>query len=117
MSLRYRKPSVVRQCGSTRWPITFTPFFALGCTVALSTVVEQLKQAWSKWSKTQEPDLAGFAWQTGYGASSVSASNLAPVRRYIARQPAHHRVRTFEDEIRALLERHGVAFDERNVWD
>jgi putative transposase len=90
---------------------------ALGRTVALSTAVEQLKQAWSKWIKTQGPDFAGFAWQAGYGVASVSESNLAPVRRYIARQPAHHRVRTFEDEIRALLERHGVAFDERNVCD
>ncbi len=90
---------------------------ALGRTVALSTAVEQLKQAWSKWIKTQGPDFAGFAWQAGYGTSSVSASNLTPVRRYIARQPAHHRVRTFEDEIRALLERHGVACDERYVCD
>jgi len=93
------------------------PFVARGRIVALSTWVKQLNQASSKWSKTQGPDFAGFAWQAGYGASCVSESNLTPVRRYIARQPAPHRVRTFEDEIRALLERHGVAFDERNVWD
>jgi putative transposase len=61
--------------------------FALGRTVALSTVVEQLKKASSKWIKTQGPNFAGFAWQAGYGAFSVSESNVASVRRYIAGQP------------------------------
>jgi putative transposase len=56
---------------------------ALGRTVALSTAVEQLKQASSKWSKTQGPDFSGFAWQAGHGAASVSESNLAPVHRYV----------------------------------
>jgi putative transposase len=85
--------------------------------VALSTVVEQLKKASSKRIKTQEPNFAGFAWQAGYGAFSVSESSVASVRRYIARQPEHHRVKSFEDEFRALLERHSIAFDERYVWD
>jgi putative transposase len=91
--------------------------FALSRTTSLSTAVEHLKKTSSKWVKTQGPDVAGFAWQAGYGAFSVSESNVVSVRRYIAGQREHHHIRTFEDEFRALLERHGVAFDERYVWD
>ncbi len=91
--------------------------FALGRTTALSTAVELLKKSSSKWIKRQGPDFAGFAWQAGYGAFSVSESNVASVRRYIAGQRAHHRVKTFEDELRALLARHDVEFDERYLWD
>ena len=44
---------------------------------------------------------------------SVSHSNLGRVRKYIAEQDAHHRERSFEDEFRALLVKHGVKYDER----
>jgi putative transposase len=91
--------------------------FALGRTTALSTAVEQIKKASSKWIKTQGADFAGFAWQAGYGAFSVSESNLTSVRNYIAGQRVHHRVKTFEDEFRAFLELHSIASDERYVWD
>jgi putative transposase len=91
--------------------------FALGRTTSLSKAVEHVKKTSSKWVKTQGQDTVGFAWQAGFGAFSVSESNVVSVRRYIAGQRAHHQIKTFEDEFRALLERHGVTFDERYVWD
>ncbi len=60
---------------------------------------------------------ADFQWQNGYAAFSVSESNCADVRRYIENQMEHHRKMTFQEELRALLERHGVAFDEQFVRD
>jgi hypothetical protein len=56
-------------------------------------------------------------WQRGYGAFSVSPSRLEAGLRYIATQQEHHRTRTFQEEYRVLLRRHGVDFDERYVWD
>ena len=47
----------------------------------------------------------------------VSHSNVEAVRRYIGGQPEHHRARSFQEEFVALLNRHGVAFDERYLWD
>ena len=47
----------------------------------------------------------------------MSQSNVADVRRYIENQEEHHRKMTFQDELRALFERHGIEFDERYVWD
>ncbi len=57
----------------------------------------------------------GFSWQRGYGAFSVSPSQLDAVLRYIKEQPEHHRNRTFQEEYRDLLRNHGVDFDERYV--
>lgn len=91
--------------------------FELGRTVAVSQAVEEVKTTSSKWIKTQGAEFAGFAWQSGYGAFSVSESNVPAVREYIANQREHHRVKSFQEEYRAFLEKHGVAFDERYVWD
>jgi REP element-mobilizing transposase RayT len=91
--------------------------FELARTVAISQAVEEVKTTSSKWIKTQGVELAGFAWQAGYGAFSVSESNVLAVRDYIANQREHHRAQSFHDEYRAFLERHGLAYDERYVWD
>lgn len=91
--------------------------FDLARTVAVSQVVEDVKKSSSKWIKTQAPEFATFAWQTGYGAFAVSESNVEVVRRYIANQREHHRKKTFQEEYRAFLTRHNVSFDERYVWD
>lgn len=91
--------------------------FELSRTVSVSEAVEEVKKASSKWIKTQGTEFAGFAWQAGYGAFAVSESNVPAVREYIAGQREHHRVKSFQEEYRAFLERHRVTFDERYVWD
>jgi len=78
---------------------------------------EQIKKASSKWVKDLDARYRGFFWQRGYGAFSVSPSQLKAVPQYVEGQPEHHRTRTFQEEYRALLRRHGIDFDERYVWD
>jgi REP element-mobilizing transposase RayT len=91
--------------------------FDLARTVTVSSAVEDVKKASSKWLKTRGTALGGFSWQAGYGAFAVSESNVAAVRDYIANQQEHHRTKTFQEEYRAFLERHQIAYDERYVWD
>ena len=91
--------------------------FELARTVSVSQAVEDVKKSSSKWIKTQGHEFAGFAWQGGYLALAVSESKVPIVRGYIARQHEHHRRKSFQEEYRAFLERHGVQFDERYVWD
>jgi len=91
--------------------------FELARTVPVSDVVENVKKSSSKWLKMQPGMEAGFAWQNGYGVFSVSASKLPTVRDYVANQREHHRARSFQSELRALLEKHGVEYDERYLWD
>ncbi|MBY0513896.1 MAG: transposase [Gemmataceae bacterium] len=89
--------------------------FALAKTLPLCKAVEEVKKGSSKWGK--EHVAAGFYWQTGYGAFSVSRSNEPVVAAYVADQERHHARRTFQDEFREFLRRHGIEWDERYVWD
>jgi REP element-mobilizing transposase RayT len=91
--------------------------FALSKNHPLKKLVEEVKKGSSKWMKTNGPKNPEFHWQAGYGAFSVSQSNLDEVKRYIENQEEHHRRMTFQDELRAFYRRHGIEFDERFVWD
>ena len=90
--------------------------FRLSRTVTISDVVKNAKVESSKWMK-DECGVGDFAWQAGYGAFSVSASNVEDVTSYIRNQPEHHRTRSFQEEFRRLLERYQVEYDEAYVWD
>jgi REP-associated tyrosine transposase len=85
--------------------------------LAIMNLVEEIKTEPSKWLKTKRPDLAEFHWQAGYGAFSVSQSNVESVKTYIANQEQHHKKMSFQDEFRKLCERHGIDIDEKYVWD
>jgi len=89
----------------------------LSRTHALADVVEQVKKGSSAWIKTKGDAFRVFYWQPGYGAFSVSQSNVAAVRQYILGQEERHRKVSFKDEFRALLKRHEVEYDEQYVWD
>lgn len=82
----------------------------------MAKLVRDLKANSSRWVRETLPERSSFGWQTGYGAFSVSQSNLAEVRRYIENQAEHHRRFSFQEQFRALLEKHHVAFDERYLW-
>jgi REP element-mobilizing transposase RayT len=90
---------------------------SLGRELAIADAVRLLKANSSGWIHDTFPDRQVFAWQVGYGAFSVSYSNLKVVKRYIANQEKHHRRRTFQEEYREFLVKHDVEFDERYVWD
>ena len=68
-----------------------------------------IREAWSG------TDWAG--WQNGYGGFSVSASGVEAVKAYIANQEEHHRRMTFQEEFVALLEKHGIEYDPRYLWE
>lgn len=91
--------------------------FNLSRTWTVANVVEAVKTSSSKWIKTKGTNLGQFAWQTGYGAFSVSRSNLDAVTEYIRNQREHHRGSSFQDEFRGLLQKHEVEYDEGYVWD
>ena len=69
------------------------------------------------WNKDLELGIAAFSGRVGYGAFSVSPSQLEAVLQYIETQQEHHRTRTFHEEYRKLLRRRGIDFDEQYVWD
>ena len=81
-------------------------------SLALARTITLLKSNSSKWMNEHGK---GFAWQEGYGAFSVSASNVPRVMLYVQNQEAHHRKVSFEGEYMMLLKKHGIEFDPKYV--
>ena len=80
---------------------------------ALSDVLRELKANASGWMHDVFPDLDKFSWQRGYGAFTVSQSNVDEVRGYIANQKEHHKKITFRDEFIQFLKANQIEYDER----
>jgi putative transposase len=88
-----------------------------GRTITQAEWVKELKRVSNLWLKKRGRDYADFEWQSGYADFSVSQSNLEQVKQYIAGQEEHHRKIGFQDELRALLRKHEIVWDEKYVWD
>lgn len=85
--------------------------------VPIADVLRVIKANSSKWLNETMHIPNHFAWQTGYGAFTVSESRLEPVVRYVKSQTEHHRTKTFQEEFVEFLERNRVAYDERYLWE
>jgi putative transposase len=85
-------------------------------TMSVSQAIQLLKGGSSKWIHANFPHLSDFEWQDGYGAFTISKSQLPDVIDYVSNQREHHRVLTFQEEFLALLKKHEVEYDERYIW-
>ncbi len=85
--------------------------------LSTADMVRMIKSNSSRWIHDTFANLAGFAWQTGYGAFAVSYSNIPSVRAYIANQVQHHTKQSFQDELREFLRQHEIQWDEKYIWD
>jgi putative transposase len=86
-------------------------------TLAVSRAVQLLKGSSSRWIRATLPGCEAFGWQDGYAAFTVSQSVLPAIIAYVERQRETHLTRTFQEEYLALLQRHGLTYDERYLWD
>jgi putative transposase len=81
---------------------------------SVAEIARVVKANSSRW--LHEKGNTHFAWQTGYGAFSVSESNVPAVTKYIAAQEGHHRRRSFQEEYVAFLKKNKIVYDERYIW-
>jgi hypothetical protein len=88
----------------------------LPATISIAKAVQLLKGGSSKWVHELSSDYRKFAWQDGYGAFSVSASQKDRTVAYIRGQKEHHRKRTFQEEFLEFLDKNGVEYDPRYVF-
>ena len=85
--------------------------------VRIPDLVRELKRASSvQWNERRDRAME-FHWQSGYSAFSVSPSHVKTLIPYIDGQEEHHRVESFQDELRGLLREYGIEWDERYLWD
>lgn len=83
---------------------------------ALSSVLRDLKANSSGWMHDVFPEARDFSWQNGYGAFTVSGSQIPYVEKYILNQESHHRNRSFRDEFVEMLHINEIDFDEQFLW-
>jgi len=82
-------------------------------SMQLVNIMRDLKANSSRFMKDK---VRLFAWQDGYAGISASPSQIETLKKYIARQEEHHRKRTFDDELLALLNKAGVQYDPKYVF-
>jgi REP element-mobilizing transposase RayT len=82
---------------------------------ALSDVLRKLKANATGWMHNVFPEVKDFSWQRGYGAFTVSESNVEEVRNYLRRQKEHHAKISFREEFIQFLKANGIQYDERYV--
>ena len=90
---------------------------SLPSTVSVAKAAQLIKGGSSLWVHQTFPQLRDFAWQEGYGAFAVSVSQIDRTVAYINNQEVHHGRKTFQEEYLEFLRKHGVAYDERYLWD
>jgi len=83
----------------------------------IAKAMQLIKGGSSKWVHETFPDQRLFAWQTKYGAFSVSVSQLDRTIHYIENQEAHHHKLTFQEEFVMLLKKHNIEYDARYLWE
>jgi len=86
-------------------------------SVSMSDLLREVKCRSSAFVREAFAGREWGGWQNGYGGFAVSRSGLDAVEAYIAGQEEHHRRMTFQEEFVALLERHGVEYDPKYLWD
>ena len=84
--------------------------------MSFAKAIQLVKGGSSKWINDTFPGQKKFAWQEGYGAFSVSASQVSKTIAYINNQKEHHRKKTFQEEFVELLTKHGIEYDQRYAF-
>jgi putative transposase len=85
-------------------------------TEAVSKTIGELKGNLSKWINDNKFLDGYFSWQAGYAAFSVSESQVGELIGYIEMQQEHHRVKSFKEELIAILEKHQISYDPVLIW-
>ena len=91
--------------------------FGLNPAKSVSDTVHDLKRSSSLFINTHRLCFGKFAWQEGYGAFSYSRSQIDTVYRYIENQEQHHRKESFRDEYIGFLEKYGVDYEPRFLFE
>lgn len=83
----------------------------------LSDLIREIKKSSNQYIKDNNLTKFNFNWQTGFGAFSVSHSQLDKVINYIINQKEHHRKRTFKEEYLELLNKYEIEYDEKYLFE
>jgi REP element-mobilizing transposase RayT len=78
---------------------------------SIAQIAKQFKGESSNWINDNNLTAGKFRWQRGYGAFSVSASQLKKVNQYIKNQDEHHKRKSFAEEYEEWARQYGILKD------
>ncbi len=84
---------------------------------SISDLVKEIKTSSNDLISDNHLTKQKFYWQEGYGAFSYSKSALDNVVKYILHQKEHHQTKTFKEEYVDYLEKFGVEYDEKYLFE
>lgn len=84
---------------------------------SISKTIQEIKSISSKFTNEKNWYKSKFHWQTGYGAFTYSHSQIDTVIKYIMNQQHHHKKRTFRDEYIDFLNKFGIEYDEKYLFE
>ncbi len=90
---------------------------SLPSTISISKAMQLIKGGSSKWVHDSFPEHRLFEWQQGYGAFSIGIGDVERTTAYIENQAEHHQKTDFKSEFLAFLNRHGIEYDKRYIFD
>jgi putative transposase len=80
---------------------------SLSPTMAIAKAIQLIKAGSSKWMHEQLGTR--FEWQVGYGAFTIGISETQGTVNYILNQEKHHAKRSFAEEWKIFMKRHGLS--------
>jgi REP element-mobilizing transposase RayT len=86
----------------------------LPSVLSIAKAMQLIKGGSSKW--IHENGLSDFAWQSGYGAFTIGASQKETTLAYIFDQAEHHKKFSFEEEFLGFLRKNGIDYDPKYIW-
>jgi putative transposase len=83
----------------------------------LSDLIRDIKSNSSRWINENHLVAGKFGWQTGFGAFSVSQSQIDKVVKYILTQEEHHKKRSFTEEYIEFLNEYHIDFKPEYIFN
>lgn len=109
------KSSLIKQIGGTNNHIHM--LVDLSRSISISKLISEIKSNSTRWLKTKGEQFKNFSWQNGYGVFSIGESGLLNCMNYIKKQKEHHKKLTFEEELKFILKKYSVEYDEKYLFD
>ena len=85
--------------------------------MAISDLIRDVKNNSTEFINEKRFVAGKFNWQKGFGAFSYSNSQMDRIVKYILNQENHHRKKSFREEYLEFLQKFGVEYDERYLFD
>ncbi len=92
-------------------------FVGLKPEKSISDLVRDIKHFSTKFVNDKSLSKVKFSWQEGYAAFSYSHSQIDSVIKYIMNQEKHHKVKTFREEYRELMDKFNVKYEDKYLFD